>query len=130
MAILKVARLGHPVLRTKAEPVPVPEIGSARIQQLIDDLFETMREYQGIGLAAPQVHVSSRIFVAGLRPPPLPSEGQGGSSAGVMRGGSSAGVMRGASSAGVMDDEHDMPLIVLVNPELSLLPGGADEAWE
>jgi peptide deformylase len=112
MAILKVARLGHPVLRTKAEPVPVPEIGSARIQQLIDDLFETMREYQGIGLAAPQVHVSSRIFVAGLRPSLPLSEGQG------------------ASSAVVMDDDHDMPLIVLVNPELSLLPGGAEEAWE
>jgi len=121
MAILKVARLGHPVLRAKAEPVPVPEIGSVRIQQLIDDLFETMREYQGIGLAAPQVHVSSRIFVAGLRPSLPLSEGQGASSA-VGR--------RGASSAVVMDDGHDMPLIVLVNPELSLLPGGAEEAWE
>jgi peptide deformylase len=121
MAILKVARLGHPVLRTKAEAVPVPEIRSARIQQLIDDLFETMREYQGIGLAAPQVHVSWRIFVAGLRPSLPVSEGQGASN---------AGVMRGASSAAVMDDDHDMPLIVLVNPELSLLPGGAEEAWE
>jgi peptide deformylase len=130
MAILKVARLGHPVLRTKAEPVPVPEIGSTRIQQLIDDLFETMGEYQGIGLAAPQVHVGLRIFVAGLRPSPPVSEGQGASGAVGRRGGSSGGAMRGASSAVVMDDDHDMPLIVLVNPELSLLPGGAEEAWE
>ena len=38
----------------------------AAIQQLIDDMFETMREYQGIGLAAPQVHESVRLFVAGV----------------------------------------------------------------
>ena len=44
MAILKVARLGHPVLRTKAQPVPVADITSAPIQQLIDDMFETMQE--------------------------------------------------------------------------------------
>jgi peptide deformylase len=112
MAILKVARLGHPVLRTKALPVPVPEIGSPRIQHLIDDLFETMREYQGIGLAAPQVHVSARIFVAGLRA----SETVVGTP--------------GPSSAVEMNDDHDMPLVALVNPELSLAPGGAEEAWE
>jgi tagatose 1,6-diphosphate aldolase len=47
MAILKVARLGHPVLREKAKPIPSPEIGSPRIQQLIDDMFETMAEYGG-----------------------------------------------------------------------------------
>src|SRR5215469_15688306 len=45
MAILKVARMGHPVLRAKAKPIPPKEIGSAPVQQLIDDMFETMREY-------------------------------------------------------------------------------------
>ena len=148
MAILKVARLGHPVLRTKAQPVLVPEIGSPRIQQLIDDMLETMREYQGIGLAAPQVHVSLRIFVAGLRGSPSVSETRGASGAAVMpvassavvtpavsgaratRGTSSAVVMPGASSAVVMNDDHEMPLVVLVNPELSLVPGASEEAWE
>ena len=67
MAILKVARMGHPVLRTMAQPVPPDEITSPRIQRLIDDMFETMNEYAGIGLAAPQVHESLRIFVAGVR---------------------------------------------------------------
>jgi peptide deformylase len=57
MAILKVARLGHPVLREKSLPVPIDEIRSPEIQRLIDDLVETMREYNGAGLAAPQVHV-------------------------------------------------------------------------
>ena len=45
MAILKVARMGHPVLRAKALPVPKEQISSPGVQRLIDDMFETMREY-------------------------------------------------------------------------------------
>ncbi len=67
MAILKVARMGHPILRAKALPVPPDQIRTAPVQRLIDDMFETMREYSGIGLAAPQVHSGLRVFVAGLR---------------------------------------------------------------
>lgn len=63
MAILKVARLGHPVIRQVAQAVPVEAIGSAEIQRLIDDLIETMREHDGVGIAAPQVHVSKQIVV-------------------------------------------------------------------
>jgi peptide deformylase len=65
MSILKVARMGHPVLREKARPLQPSEIKSAPIQQLIDDMLDTMAEYQGIGLAAPQVHQGLRLFVAG-----------------------------------------------------------------
>lgn len=68
MSILKVARMGHPVLRSRARPVDIGEIRSRRIQQLIDDMVETMNEYQGVGLAAPQVHESLRLFVAGFPP--------------------------------------------------------------
>src|ERR1700730_403461 len=63
MAILKVARLGHPVLREKSLAVPIDEIRSPEIQRLIEDLVETMREYNGAGLAAPQVHVLKQICV-------------------------------------------------------------------
>ena len=63
MAILKVARIGHPVVRAEARPVPVSKIGSAEIQRLIDDMEETMHEYDGVGLAAPQVHVGLRLAV-------------------------------------------------------------------
>ena len=66
MSILKVARMGHPVLRARARPVEPDEIGSTRIQRLIDDMFETMHDSQGIGLAGPQVHESIRLFVAGV----------------------------------------------------------------
>jgi len=66
MSILKVAHMGHPVLREKAKPIEPAAIATPSVRQLIDDMIETMREYHGIGLAAPQVHESVRIFVAGL----------------------------------------------------------------
>ena len=63
MAILKVARLGHPVIRTPARAVPKETIASPAMQRFIDDMIETMREYDGVGLAAPQVHVSQQVAV-------------------------------------------------------------------
>jgi peptide deformylase len=66
MSILKVARMGHPILRAKARAIDRADITSAGVQQLIDDMMETMVEYHGVGLAAPQVHEGVRIFVASL----------------------------------------------------------------
>jgi peptide deformylase len=66
MAILKIARMGHPVLRAKARVLDKAGIKSATTQRLIDDMIDTMVEYHGVGLAAPQVHESVRIFVAAL----------------------------------------------------------------
>jgi peptide deformylase len=66
MSILKVARMGHPVLRQKTRALDRVEITSPSIQKLIDDMLETMAEYHGVGLAAPQVHASVRLFVAAL----------------------------------------------------------------
>jgi len=68
MSILKVARMGHPVLRARARPLDKAEIRSATIQKLIDDMLDTMAEYHGVGLAAPQVHEGLRMFVAALDP--------------------------------------------------------------
>jgi peptide deformylase len=68
MSILKVARMGHPVLREKARLVDKQELKNPLMQKLIDDMFETMHEYAGIGLAAPQVHEGLRLFVAHLDP--------------------------------------------------------------
>ena len=67
MSILKVARMGHPVLRSRARALERAEIKTASIQKLIDDMIETMEEYQGIGLAGPQVHEPLRLFIAGLQ---------------------------------------------------------------
>jgi len=61
MAILKIARMGHPILRSPAEPVADPR--HPEIQRLVDDMIETMIDANGAGLAAPQVHVPLRLVV-------------------------------------------------------------------
>jgi len=103
MAILKVARLGHPVLRARALPVPPADIASPRIQRLIDDMFETMTEYAGIGLAAPQVHEGVRLFVAGVR---------------------------SAEVVTPMTGDDEMPFITLINPEVVPVGSDVDSGWE
>jgi peptide deformylase len=103
MAILKVARMGHPILRAKALPVPPHQISTAPVQRLIDDMFETMREYSGIGLAAPQVHSGLRVFVAGLREADIGQE---------------------------VPDDGEMPFMALINPELTMVGEQTDEGWE
>lgn len=66
MSILKVAKMGHPVLREKARAVDKSELKSPNLQHFIDSMIDTMHEYTGVGLAAPQVHESLRVFVAML----------------------------------------------------------------
>jgi peptide deformylase len=61
--ILKVARIGHPVIRAAAREVPADKIRSPELQRLLDDMAETMQEYDGVGLAGPQVHVGLRVAV-------------------------------------------------------------------
>lgn len=61
MAILKIAQMGHPVLRAVCEPVDPSVIRTEAFQGFLDDMLETMDEYDGAGLAAPQVHVPWRV---------------------------------------------------------------------
>ena len=61
MAILKVARMGHPVLNRTADAVEDPT--APEIQRLIADMVDTMADAPGIGLAAPQVHVPKRLVI-------------------------------------------------------------------
>src|SRR5436190_15625323 len=102
MSILKVARMGHPALRARAEEIDPADIKSPRIQQLIDDMLDTMNEYHGVGLAAPQVHERVRLFVAGF-----PSKGREQE-----------------------DDDSHVPLMVLINPEITPLSTGTVDDWE
>jgi peptide deformylase len=102
MAILKVARMGHPVLRAKARALDPAEIRTPAIQRLIDDMFETMREYQGVGLAAPQVHESLRLFVAGFAPDDRDDP----------------------------DDRSRVPLMTIINPEITPVGSELAEDWE
>jgi len=68
MSLLKVARMGHPVLRARAREVDRAELKQGSLQKLIDDMIDTMHEYHGVGLAAPQIHEGLRIFVAAIAP--------------------------------------------------------------
>lgn len=63
MSILKVSRLGHPVLREKASDVALEDIKAGKFRTLIEDMVETMHAYEGVGLAGPQVHLPLRVFV-------------------------------------------------------------------
>jgi peptide deformylase len=100
MAILKVARLGHPVLRKVADPLSVSEIQSAPIQKFIDDMIETMKEYNGVGLAADQVHESKQIAVLEVADNPRYPE------------------------------KPPVPLTVLINPQITPLSEETEDDWE
>ncbi len=63
MAVRPVLRLGHPALRVPAQAVEVAHVGRGEIQDLIDDMVETMRAESGVGLAAPQVGADLQLFV-------------------------------------------------------------------
>ena len=96
--------MGHPVLRANAKPLPPGEIKTPRVQRLIDDMFETMAEYSGIGLAAPQVHEGLRLFVAGLR------------------------TVEGPIAE--ISGDAEMPFLVIINPRLTMVGEKTDEGWE
>lgn len=111
MAILKIARMGHPVLRRRADPVPDP--AAPGIRRLVEDMLETMEDAHGVGLAAPQVHVPLRLLVFKVPPERLgPDET-------------------------LPDDfaaERDKPM-VLINPQLEALAGPSgqpefENGWE
>ena len=72
--ILKVARLGHPAVRAPAKPVPEEKIRTPEFQTLLDCMVDTMREYNGVGLAAPQVHLSLQVAVLEVEHHPVHPE--------------------------------------------------------
>lgn len=100
MAIRKVAQLGHPVLRKKAEPIEKEAILSPALQILIDDMIETKEEYIGVGLAAPQVHESLQLIVVGFE------------------------------ENSRYPDADKIPLRAVINPKITDFSTDMDEDWE
>lgn len=78
MALLKIARLGHPGIRSGAAPVAKEDLCAPETQKFIDDMVETMRDAMGVGIAAPQVHVSKQIIAIEVSPqnPRYPNQAQ------------------------------------------------------
>jgi len=74
MAVLPIVRLGHPALRTPAEPVGEERIGTDDLRRLVADMVETMRAADGVGLAAPQVGLGLQLFVYEAHDPEQPDE--------------------------------------------------------
>ena len=60
--------MGHPVIRARAREIERAELKQPAMQKLIDDMIDTMHEYHGVGLAAPQIHEGLRIFIAAIAP--------------------------------------------------------------
>jgi peptide deformylase len=105
MAILKIARMGHPVLARRADPVPDPT--APDIKRLVADMIETMEDAQGAGLAAPQVHVPLRVVI--FQAPSGRSDGK-------------------LSEAERFD--HTAPLTVLINPAIEIVNPATEGGWE
>ena len=101
MSLLEIARLGHPKIRQGTEPVSSEELHSREIQRLIDDMVETMRDANGVGIAAPQVHVSKQIIAIEVSPenPRYPNQ-------------------------------PAVPLLVLLNPAITDHAETTEEGWE
>lgn len=70
MGVRPLLKLGHPTLRKRADELPLSAISTAPVQNLIEDMIETMRANHGAGLAAPQIDESVRIAVAEVRDNP------------------------------------------------------------
>ncbi len=100
MAILKIARMGHPVLRQAANPVEDP--AAPQIRGLIRNMVETMQDADGAGLAAPQVHIPLRVVV--FHVPEDPSDDDG--------------------------EPTPPQLTVLINPEIEALTEETELGWE
>ncbi|MBI4489340.1 MAG: peptide deformylase [Deltaproteobacteria bacterium] len=100
MSILKVARLGNPVLRRAAQEIPLDQTSSPQFQKFIDDMIETMREYEGVGLAAVQVHESRQVAVLEVADNPR------------------------------YPQKPKVPLSVLINPKITPLSNETEEDWE
>lgn len=101
MAVRKVIRMGHPLLRQKARLLAPDEIGSDVVHRLVVDMIDTLHDYGGIGLAAPQVAESIRLAIV-----ELPG---------------------GQTRYGEL---HSIPLTVFVNPEIEVLDPATAGYWE
>src|SRR6185295_13054660 len=96
MTLLKIARMGHPVLSRRADPVPDPT--APEIRRLVADMIETMHDANGVGIAAPQIHVPLRLFV--FFAPDERSE---------------------TGAPGEPAELHTAPLTVLINPQVEII---------
>lgn len=112
MAILKIARMGHPVLSRPAEPVADPT--APEVARLVEDMIDTLADAGGVGLAAPQVHVPLRLVI--FHVPEARAAAERYREAGL--------------SEKPEGEEGPVALTVLVNPVIEPLGDDRNEAYE
>jgi peptide deformylase len=101
MAVRKIIRMGHPVLRQVARPLTAEEIQGPALRVLLDDMIDTLRDYGGIGLAAPQIAEPVRVAIIEIP-------------GGKTRYG----------------DIPEMPLTAFLNPTIEVIDPAAHGYWE
>ena len=122
MAILKIARMGHPVLGQVAAPIEDP--GAPELRRLVADMLDTMEDAGGTGLAAPQVYVPRRlvIFFVSAGRAEREARGDDGPESGE------------AEEVEAVEEVEEVPLTVLINPMIEPIvePGGEAmlTSWE
>ena len=110
MAILKIARMGHPILHRVADPIADPM--APEVAAVVADMLETLVEYDGVGLAAPQVHVSRRLVLVSIPRRRIAAED-------------------GADPPADSEAEPaEPPPTVLVNPVIEPVGDTMEEGWE
>ena len=110
MAILKIARMGHPVLKRVAQPIDDP--GAPEVRRLVNDMLDTLEDAGGTGLAAPQVHVPRRLVLFYVSTERAQREN---------------GREDGEDAP---DEAEEVPLTVLVNPTFEPLGEEMVVSWE
>ena len=101
MAVRKIVRMGHPVLRQPAEPLPREALGSENLHRLIGDMIDTLHDYGGIGLAAPQIGEPVRLAIVEI-----------------------------PESGSRYGEIPEMPLSIFVNPAITVLDPATKGFWE
>ena len=101
MAVRRIIKMGHPHLRQVAQPVSQELIGSEMLTALVEDMVDTLHDYGGIGLAAPQIDVPLRLAII-----EIPG---------------------GASRYGEIEA---MPLTTFINPTIEVLNPASEGYWE
>ncbi|MHA1600879.1 MAG: peptide deformylase, partial [Alphaproteobacteria bacterium] len=114
MAILKIARMGHPILRQVASPIEDP--GTPEVRRLVADMLETMEDAEGTGLAAPQVYVPKRLVIFSV--------------SGVRAEREAADSEAAGEDAEEEEVAEEVPLTVLINPVVEPLSEEMTVGWE
>jgi len=101
MAVRRIIRMGHPTLRRVARNVADDELGTAELERLIEDMIDTLHDYGGIGLAAPQINEPLRVAIIDI--PGGPTR---------------------------YGELPPLPLRVFINPEISVVNPATAGYWE